>query len=143
MMAALEQGPAGILCVDDNALVAEALRHKLSRTPGFEWRGWLPDADALVQRAADDCPELILLDLDMPGRDPFDALAEVVELCPKVKTVVFSGHVRKDLIDRAIDSGAWGYIAKSDGEEALIDALRQIVAGEFTMSPEVRRTWSA
>lgn len=132
-----------VLCVDDNPRIAEALRTKLSRTDGFRWGGWLPRADQLVLRAPHDGIHVVLLDLDLPGRDPFDAMLEFCRTCPDVKIVVFSGHVRKDLIDRVIECGAWGYASKNDGESALLDVLRRVVAGEFAMSPEVRSTWSA
>lgn len=143
-MTAADRGTSlmGVLCVDDNEHVADALRTKLSRTQDFEWRGWLPDATGLVQRVRAECPSAVLLDLDMPGPDPFAALAELVRQCPEVRAVVFSGLVKKDLIERAIEAGAWGYVAKSDGEEALIEALRRVMVGEVALSKEVQATWS-
>lgn len=136
-----ENEPIGILCVDDNPRVANALRAKLSQLEGFEWRGWVPSADSLLEQAEQEKAQVILLDLDMPGRDPLQALAELTARCPQIKTIIFSGHVRKELIACAIDSGAWGYVSKNDGEEALISALRSVTSGEFAMSPEVRTSW--
>jgi two-component system invasion response regulator UvrY len=127
-----------VLCVDDNEPLAQALRLKFGRTGGFEWLGWLPDADDLVRRAECDCPSVVLLDIDMPGRDPFDAVAELTVRCPQTRVVVFSGHVRRELIDRALESGAWGYVSKNDGEEALIRAVFQVMSGELVLSPEVQ-----
>lgn len=131
----------GVLCVEDNPRVASALRTKLSQLAEFEWLGWLPTADTLADRADNDNPSIILLDLDMPGRNPLEALAELSTRAPGVRVIIFSGHVRKDLIASAIDSGAWGYVSKNDGEEALLSALRSVVAGELAMSPEVQTTW--
>lgn len=142
-MTAVRQEPIGILCVDDNPRVAEALRMKFSRTGGFEWRGWMEDANRLLDRIEGDPSVVVLLDLDLPGRNPFEALTEVNERFPQARTVVFTGHVRKDFIERAIEAGAWGYVSKNDGEEALVEALRRVSEGEFVMSDEVRGTWSA
>lgn len=131
-------GQVDVLCVDDNPDVAEALRIKLSRTTGFRWVGWLPHAGEMPQRVEASRPALILLDVDMPGRDPFDAMAEIAERWPESRTLVFSGHVRRELFERAVESGAWGYVSKNDGEEALIAAMRRVAAGEFAVSDEVR-----
>ena len=143
MSTALQACCIRVLCVDDNPRVAEALKIKFSRIKGFHWRGWLPGAEGLPERAAAESPVMVLLDLDMPGPDPFDALAEISEKSEDVKVVVFSGHVRKELIERALDAGAWGYVSKNDGEQALIDALRTVAAGEVAMSPEIQDTWSS
>lgn len=130
-----------VLCVDDNPDVAEALKIKLSRSQRFEWIGSLLAADTLVETAQRLCPALVLLDLDMPGRDPFDAASELIEHCPSTRVVVFSGHVRHDLVDRALEAGAWGYASKNDGEGELLHVMQEVAAGEVSFSPEVRATY--
>ncbi len=130
-----------ILCVDDNPLVADALRIKFGRVEGFRWAGWLPSADDLVPTAMGECPGVVILDVDMPGRDAFEAVAELAERCPEARVIMFSGHVRQDLVDRAVEAGAWGYASKNDGEDALLEAIRNILAGEFALTPEVRETY--
>lgn len=131
----------GVLCVDDNPQVAEALKIKLSRTEPFEWKGWLPSADDLRDEALRMGPAVVLLDLDMPGRDPFDAAADMASKCPEARVVIFSGHVRAELVAKAFDAGVWGYVSKNDGEDELLKAMRKVAAGEVAMSPEVRSTY--
>jgi two-component system response regulator NreC len=140
-----EGNPArmSVLCVDDNVAVAEALEVKVGRAEGFEWKGTLSRADDLVDVCLRDPPMLVLLDVDMPGRDPFDALAELVEKCPDTRVLMFSGHVRRDLITRAVDAGAWGYVSKNDGENEIVTALRRVAAGELALSPEAKRMFSS
>ena len=137
-MTGAETPTIGILSVDDNPHVGDALRKRLSRIDGFQWDGWLPSADALVDYVSTRCPHIVLLDIDMPGKDPFEALAELVARCPDSRVLVFSGHVRRDLIQRATDAGAWGYVSKNDAEDSLIDAIRGVAEGEFVISDEVR-----
>lgn len=127
-----------VLCVDDNTLLIEAVAAMLRSTPGFSFVGHLPSADRLTETARASRPAVVLLDLDMPGKDPFDAIRELSVAAPEVRIIIFSGHVRRDLLDRAIDAGAWGYVSKSDGELALLDGIRGVVGGEFALSPEVR-----
>jgi two-component system response regulator DesR len=131
--------PHTVLCVDDNAEIAAALELLFARTPDLEWLGWLPVADGLVEQAARIHPALILVDIDLPGTDPFRAVEELSERLPDSRAVMFSGHVRPELVDRALNAGAWGYVSKNDGEEELLSVLRQVAAGEFAMSSEAMR----
>lgn len=130
--------PVTVLCVDDNRLVADAVAAKLRLAGGFKWLGHLTSADHLVPIALERNPFIILLDIDMPGLDPFDALRSLVQSGSDSRVVVFSGHVRREFLERAISEGAWGYVSKSDGEEAMLEGIRSVVAGDFAMSPEVR-----
>jgi two-component system response regulator DesR len=130
--------PIGVLCVDDNPLVAEAVAAKLRLEGGFEWMGHLAAADDLAATVLQRRPSIVLLDIDMPGLDPFDAMHDLLECCAECRVIVFSGLVTQELLERAIRSGAWGYVSKSDGEEAMIDSIRLVALGEFALSPEVR-----
>lgn len=127
-----------VLCVDDNEPLARSLRVAFDQDGGFEWKGWLSCADDLVPTARRISPAVILIDIDMPGRDPYDALEELAAESPECRAVVFSGHVRYELVDRALGSGAWGYVAKTDGAFALLDAIRTVLREEVALSPEAR-----
>jgi two-component system response regulator DesR len=130
--------PVSVLCVDDNPDVVEAIRLLLTRESEYRWNGSLGSADALVDAARATRPDIILLDVDMPGRDPFAVVQELTTSCPEVRVIIFSGYVRRELVNLAITSGAWGYVAKSDGERAMLLAIDRVAAGEFVMSAEVR-----
>lgn len=132
-----------VYCADDNPLVTDALRVQFERARDFRWMGCSEDADSLVKAVSQrGCPDIILLDIDMPGKDPFEAIAELTELCADVRVVMYTGMVRRELIDQAVEAGAWGYVAKSDGEEALFTAMRKVLDGEFALSPEVEAAYA-
>lgn len=127
-----------ILCVDDNPLITESLRVRLDREPGFELVGRLGTANDLVEEVARHRPDIVLLDIDMPGRDAFDALGEVHGVSPQSKVIILSGHVRDDLVDRAVEAGAWGYISKGDDSKTMLDTIRAVHGGRFVLSPDVQ-----
>lgn len=127
-----------VLCVDDNAFVARAVELKLRDSGGLHWLGHLESAEGLAAAVAHQRPSVVLVDIDMPGPDPFDVIAEISERTETSRLLVFSGHVRCDLVERAIRAGAWGYISKNDGPEALVRGIYCVASGEFAMSPEVR-----
>lgn len=130
--------PLSVLCVDDNVHVADALKLKLGQIGGFEWKGWLSCADALLAEVSRLKPSILILDLDMPHRNPFEALTELSAQRPDVRAVVFSGHVSFELINKALEAGAWGYVSKNDGDEALIKALHAVASDELAFSAEVQ-----
>lgn len=127
----------GVLCVEDNDLVAHALERKL-RGCNLRWLDRLSSAAGLLEAVNRTMPQVVLLDVDMPGPDVFQAMREVLAAYPESRILIFSGHVRPQLLERAIECGAWGYISKSDGEDALVQAIRDVSAGEFVLSPEVQ-----
>ena len=126
-------GSIGVLCVDDNRFVAEALEEKLSTADGYRWLGHLMDADGLFDHVKRLKPDVVLLDIDMPGPDPFAALQEITTKCPDVAVLILSGYVRPELIDRAIDAGASGYLSKGDGADSLLSDIRRAAQGEFVL----------
>jgi DNA-binding NarL/FixJ family response regulator len=127
-----------LLCVDDNARIVEALRLLIAHSPRYEWTGSLASADDLLNVARVRQPDVILLDVDMPGRDPFEVVNDLATHCPEQRVIMLSGHVRKELVSRAISAGAWGYVAKADGERATLNAIGLVAGGEVVLSPEVQ-----
>lgn len=135
--------PITVLCVDDNPHVGEALRLKFLRTPEFEWLGWLAVADRLEEVVRARPPAIVVLDVDMPGPSPFAVLATLSRTDPQTRVIIFSGHVRPELVHRALEAGAWGYVSKNDGEEALLTAIREVTGpvAELGLSPEARSAY--
>jgi two-component system invasion response regulator UvrY len=130
-----------VVCVDDNPAVTSALESLLSRERGFEWKGALASADQLIAHCVNDQPDLMLLDMDMPGRNPLDAMVEMVAACPGTRGIMFSGYVGRELIERSLNAGAWGYVSKNDGQDELLKALRKVAAGEVGLSPEAQTAY--
>ena len=131
-----------VLCVDDNGLLGDALEINLGLAGGFTWLGRLDHADDLVSVAKATAPDVVLLDIDMPGRDPIEALEELRRAVPRARVLMLSGLVRSDLIERSIDAGAWGYLSKNDAI-GVISAIERVAHGEFVIGPEAEATYLA
>lgn len=127
-----------IMSVDDNQLVREALERRFTATEGFEWCGALPDARGLLARARDWRADLILLDLEMPGPDPFAAIRRLARRLPGAKVVVVSGSVTPGLVAKALGAGARGYLSKADEGRAMVEVAQEVAAGKVQTGPEVR-----
>jgi DNA-binding NarL/FixJ family response regulator len=75
----------------------------------------------------------VLLDLDMPGFEPFDAIRELARRCRWSRLIVYTGHTRDDLFDRAFDAGARGYVGKDVEPGDVIRAVREVAAGRVVL----------
>lgn len=136
-----------VLCVDDNDLLSEALGRRFARDPAIDWAGVVRDGRDAYDRVLDAAPDIVLMDIDMPGVDVFSIVARLSAEAPQVRVVMFSGHISPEYIERALDSGAWGYLSKNDDIPALLEGLRMVARGELAMSRDVERvrrgSWDA
>ncbi|MHC5022353.1 MAG: response regulator [Planctomycetota bacterium] len=126
-----------ILCVDDHAFLVEGLRARLALEADLEFVGHLERADHLVEEVRRREADVVLLDIEMPGTEPFEALQDLARQCPDTKAIILSAFVRDHYIDAAYQAGAWGYLCKSDPPETVIDGIRRVVRGELAASEEV------
>lgn len=127
-----------VLCVDDHAFIAEGLKARFALEPDLEFAGWLPSTTDVLSRIAELRVSIVLLDIDLPGPDPFELLGDVARQFPEVRVLILSAHVRDQYIDAAIQAGAWGYLSKSDAPDEVVLAIRRAVRGEFAFGPRVQ-----
>jgi DNA-binding NarL/FixJ family response regulator len=131
-----------ILCVDDNEFIVEAMQRKLEREEGLIFAGSAESADGLLALVESTRADIVLIDMNMPGKDPVEAIAELHAARPDVRAVALSGYVREDMVDRVLAAGAWGYIAKDEDLATIVASLRQAAAGEVVFSPLVLKHYA-
>lgn len=131
------RGQCRIICVDDHAFVVEGLRARLSIEPDLAVVAVLSSADDLRWTLQASPADVVLLDVDMPGRDVFETIEDLKREHPEVRPVILSAHVRDSYIEAAVRAGAWGYLSKRDTPAVIIAAIRSIARGRFAFSDEV------
>lgn len=123
--------------VDDHELVRAAVSDFLDRHADLSVVGQAnTGADALVQQAALQ-PDLVLMDINMPGISPFDAAKKMKAQQPSLHIVFLSGYFNDQYIEQALDANATGYLTKTESPDVLVNAIRKAVQGESCFSPEV------
>jgi len=127
-----------ILCVDDHPFVAEGLRARVALEADLEWAGWLPSAAGLLQEVRRLNPDVVLLDIEMPGPDPFEVVKDLHDRHPEVKALLLSAYIREHYFEAAVKGGAWGYLSKTDPPERIVAGIRQALMGQFAVSPAVQ-----
>jgi len=135
--------PISVNLVDDNELLAEALARFLSTDPRFEWAGWAADRGQLLELLSRGRVDIVLMDVDLPGTDTFGLVRELAAREPPIRAVMFSGHVRREYVDAALDAGAYGYLSKDDDLRSICADLERAHQGQPVMSRIVRQILGA
>src|SRR5262245_25060226 len=117
-----------VLCVDDNELVCSAMQRKL-REPEFDFIGSLNSTTGLIQLMERDRPDLLIIDVDMPGSDVAAALRDIKKRLPGTRVAALSGVLDDATIDRILEAGADAYISKSEDSRTIIDSFRRVAGG--------------
>lgn len=131
-----------VLCVDDHAVLLEGLKAQFALTGRIAVVGTLPSAEMLVEETGRLRPDVVLLDIEMPGPDAFEMAGRLAHAHPRVRVIFLSAHIRDGYISAAYKCGAWGYFAKADDLEAIADgvlAVAQSRSGTFVLGPKVQQ----
>ncbi len=126
-----------LLIVDDQSLVRDMLAGRLGREPDMEVVGSASNAREAIERATELGPDVVLLDIDMPGLASFEAARTICERCRKTRILFLSSFFHDRYIEEALQAGASGYLTKNDPPESLIAAIRKVSQGSTCFSPEV------
>ena len=129
---------ARVLVVDDHPLTREALA-ALLRSHGFELAGIAADGEEAIAAAAETQPDLVLLDLLMPGLDGLSALPRLREVAPGCEVVVLTASGTEENLLAAIRGGAAGYLLKTESPERIAEFLEGVVHGDAALSGPVAR----
>ncbi len=132
-----QDGPTRIMCVDDHAFLIEGLRSKVASEPTMEFVGAMRSLEGLVGEVRRLLPDVLLVDVEMPGPDVFLVMGELRRASPRLRIIVLSAHVRDRYIDSAVAAGARGYLSKAEEPGVIIEGIRRVMRGEFAFSPEV------
>ncbi len=123
------------LIVDDHEVVREGLRLSLSRAPHIRVVGEAGDGTAAIELAERRRPDVVIMDVRMPGMDGLEATKALSEKLPDVAVLIFTAFSERSLLSRGLESGAKGYILKEAPHETLVRAIEKVAGGESFIDP--------
>ena len=127
-----------VVLADDHVVVRRGLSMLLSRFEDIELLAEAGNGEETLTAVEREQPDVLVLDLNMPGRPALEVLAELSERRPDVAVVVLTMEQDPALADRAIELGAKGYLIKRTAEEELLTAIRDVAAGGRHIGNEVK-----
>jgi DNA-binding NarL/FixJ family response regulator len=123
-----------VLIADDHQQIRKIVRSTLQAHPDFDVCGEAVDGAEAVQEAKKLKPDVVVLDVSMPGLNGFEAAREIKTILPQSAIVILSQNSEQRFVDEARKIGVQGYVAKSKAGEALVKAVEAAVLGEdFTL----------
>jgi DNA-binding NarL/FixJ family response regulator len=127
-----------ILLADDHQLLIDGLRPLLEKQRSVETVEVAKDGLEAVEKAAAGRPDLVLMDISMPGLNGIDAARRILHDLPDTRIIMLSMHADRRFVQESLRAGVRGYILKESAAAELIEAVRQVLRGEFFFSAPVR-----
>lgn len=127
-----------LLLADDHALVRDVLGERLTQEPDLVVLGTVRDAQEAVDQSVRLHPDIILMDIDMPGLLCFEAARTIGQRCPDVAIIFLSAHAHDRYVEQALEVRAAGYITKAEPLDSVVRAIREVAAGGSYFSAEVQ-----
>lgn len=125
-----------VLIVDDHEMVREGLAAMLKTAPDMTLIGQASDGDYAVTFCANTCPDVVLMDLEMPKMDGIAATTRIREHCPQTQIIALTSFSDDARIQAALEAGMIGYLLKNIPANQLQEAIRNAHAGKSTLAPE-------
>jgi DNA-binding NarL/FixJ family response regulator len=128
--------PIRIVLVDDHAILRDGLRLRLQREPNLAVVDEAGNATEAYARIEKSKPDIVIMDLDLPGADGLAATREIAQRWPNLKVLILTGRNEPVEIETVLKSGAAGFIRKEDASNELVRAIEVVSAGKIYLSTD-------
>jgi len=129
--------PKKLMIVDDHTIMRDGLQALLSAEPNYVVVGTFADGKSAIKQVADLQPEIILMDLTMPGTSGIEAIKEIKKRHPKIRILALTFHKEDKYIHATLEAGADAYVLKDDSRTELFTALSSVANGKSYLSPSI------
>ena len=126
-----------VLIVDDHAVVRTGLRRVLEAEPDIDVVGEAPDAERAVFEAIENKPDIVLLDVMMPGKSGIEGMPALLQAVPDARVLILSMQDDPRYVREAFEAGASGYVLKEAADTEVVDAVHAVAAGERYVHPSL------
>jgi DNA-binding NarL/FixJ family response regulator len=127
------KGKTSVLVVDDHRMFAEAIEMLLAGHEGIEIVGTAATGEEAVDLASKQSPDVVLMDIDLPGIDGIETTRRVRQVAPDAQVIVITAFQEPAIIAAAIQAGASGYVPKTKAADELVTVIRNAAAGEMVL----------
>ena len=126
-----------VLLVDDHELVRTGIKRILDDVKGFKVVGEAETGEEAVQFCRADEPDVVLMDMNMPGMGGLEATKKIIRFAPDVKIIVLTVHSEDPFPTKVMQMGAAGYLTKGAGSDEMVNAIRAVNSGQRYITPDI------
>ena len=126
-----------VFVAEDHTIVRKGIRSLLEAEDGIEVVGEAQDGREAVEKVRKVRPDVVLMDIGMPGLNGLEATIQIKKACPEVKVLVLSMHTDEQYVQHVLQAGASGYLVKQAAEAELMVAINAVKKGRKYLSPEI------
>jgi DNA-binding NarL/FixJ family response regulator len=128
-----------VCLVEDDAHLRETIRGFINLNPGFECSSGFASGEELLKRLPDPRPDVVLMDINLPGMSGIQCVGRLKQLLPEVQIMMLTIYENSDRIFEALAAGASGFLVKNTPPEKLLEAIREVANGGGPMSSNIAR----
>jgi len=139
MSRARAPSPIRVLVADDQKVVRDGVALLLGQLPGIVVAGKAADGNEAIRLALSTEPDIVLMDLSMPGCDGVEATRQIVRARPHIRVVALTAYCDDESVSTALRAGALGFLTKDAGAGEIYQALTAVAAGQAQLDPSVQR----
>jgi DNA-binding NarL/FixJ family response regulator len=134
---AAAEGRRRVLIVDDHPILREGLVQQINREPDLTVCAEASNATQALAAAEQHKPDLVLVDVNLPGRSGIELIRDLRAVAPAIRTLVLSMHDEGVFAERVLRAGGRGYVSKQAGGDKLLEAIRRVLSGQIYVSESV------
>ncbi|MEN7550890.1 response regulator transcription factor [Rapidithrix thailandica] len=135
----LQQDPVNIVIIEDTKEVREGFALILNTIPSFHIVSTYPNCEDALKRLHKDAPDILLLDIELPGMSGIDGIRKIRKMNPEISIIIISVHTEHQMVFNALSAGATGYLTKNVSAVELVEAIRKIMEGGAPMSAVIAK----
>ena len=128
-----------VVIVEDTKIINDSLSSLINRAEGFSCAGSFLDCESMLRKIKDIRPDILLMDIKLPGMDGIQGVKAVKEILPDLNILMLTVHEENDLIFDALCAGACGYLVKKTHPDKLLEAIQEAHEGGAPMSSHIAR----
>ena len=126
-----------VILADDHAVLRDGLRYLLEAQADIQIIATAANGQEAVEQAAQNCPDVVLMDISMPVMNGIEATRQICEVCKNTKVVILSMHHTSEYLQRALKAGAHGYLLKDSAGAEVIAAIHALHEGKSYFSQKI------
>jgi len=126
-----------VALIDDHRVLLDSMKDRINQEQGFTIVGSSNSTDEALEMLKSTAPDVLLCDIEMPGKSVFAVIEEAAQFLPNLKVVILTGYLADAFVEQVIRNRLSGYLMKGEPIDRILDSIRRVTLGEQCFSPEV------